>query len=47
MSGQVADATLSVSGIARVGRRTKDLAKRLQPGEIAIIDHVDVDRVAG
>jgi uncharacterized membrane-anchored protein len=36
-----------VRGTARVGRRTKDLAKRLRPGEIAIIDHQDLDRVAG
>src|SRR5690606_19343956 len=27
-------------------RRTKRLTKRLQPGEIAIIDHVDLDRVS-
>ncbi|KWX00815.1 Thiamin pyrophosphokinase catalytic region [Carbonactinospora thermoautotrophica] len=27
-------------------RRTKNLTKRLQPGEIAVIDHVDLDRVA-
>jgi uncharacterized membrane-anchored protein len=31
---------------ARVGRRTKDLAKRLARGEIAVIDHTDIDRVA-
>jgi uncharacterized membrane-anchored protein len=31
---------------ARLGRRTKDLVKRLQPDEIAIIDHVDLDRVS-
>ncbi len=36
----------SVSGVARVGRRTKDLAKVIQPGEIAIIDHEDLDTVA-
>jgi len=35
-----------VRGVARVGRRTKDLVKRLAPGEIAVIDHVDLDRVA-
>ncbi|MEE1651367.1 putative cytokinetic ring protein SteA [Brachybacterium sp. J144] len=35
-----------VTGTARLGRRTKDLTKRLQPGDIAIIDHEDVDRVA-
>jgi uncharacterized membrane-anchored protein len=31
---------------ARLGRRTKDLVKRLHPDEIAIIDHVDLDRVS-
>jgi len=35
-----------VSGVARVDRRTKDLAKRILPGEIAVIDHEDLDRVA-
>jgi uncharacterized membrane-anchored protein len=30
----------------RVDRRTKDLVKRLRPGEIAIIDHEDIDRIA-
>ena len=36
----------AVAGVARVGRRTKDLIKRLQPGEIAVVDHADIDRVA-
>ncbi|AXK47159.1 hypothetical protein DXU92_12765 [Brachybacterium saurashtrense] len=35
-----------MSGVARLGKRTKDLTKRLQPGDIAIIDHEDIDRVA-
>ena len=35
-----------VLGVARVDRRTKNLTKRLQPGEIAVIDHADIDRVA-
>ena len=35
-----------VSGRARIGRRTKDLTKRLAPGDIAVIDHEDIDRVA-
>ncbi|HEX7169121.1 MAG TPA: putative cytokinetic ring protein SteA [Acidimicrobiales bacterium] len=35
-----------VTGPARVDRRTKDLIKRLQPGDVAVIDHEDVDRVA-
>ena len=35
-----------VMGVARVGRRTKDLAKRILPGEIAVIDHEDLDTVA-
>ncbi|MGO1226244.1 MAG: putative cytokinetic ring protein SteA [Brachybacterium sp.] len=39
-------AVRSVTGTARLGKRTKDLTKRLQPGDIAIIDHEDIDRVA-
>jgi uncharacterized membrane-anchored protein len=35
-----------VSGPARLGRRTKILTKRLCAGDIAIIDHVDLDRVS-
>ncbi|MEI7759317.1 MAG: putative cytokinetic ring protein SteA [Thermoleophilia bacterium] len=35
-----------VVGKARLGRRTKDLVKRLQPGDLAIIDHLDLDRVS-
>jgi uncharacterized membrane-anchored protein len=34
------------TALARVDRRTKNLAKRIQPGEVAIIDHADLDRVA-
>ena len=34
------------SGPARVDRRTKNLTKRLQPGDVAVIDHEDLDRVA-
>lgn len=33
-------------GLARVDARTKDLTKRLKPGDIAVIDHIDIDRVA-
>jgi uncharacterized membrane-anchored protein len=36
-----------VAGIARLGRRTKHLVKRLRPGDVAIIDHRDIDRVSG
>jgi uncharacterized membrane-anchored protein len=35
-----------VQGPAKSGRRTKDLVKRLQPGDVALIDHADIDRVA-
>jgi uncharacterized membrane-anchored protein len=35
-----------VSGVARLGRRTKHLVKRLRPGDIAILDHLDLDRVS-
>ena len=35
-----------VVGAARLDRRTKRLVGRLRPGDIAVIDHVDLDRVA-
>ena len=34
------------SGPAKIGRRTKDLVSRINPGDIAVIDHVDLDPVA-
>ena len=36
-----------ITGTARVGPRTKELVRRLAPGEIAVIDHANLDRVAG
>ena len=44
--GRRARAGGGVVGRARVGKRTKDLTKRLEPGDIAVIDHADLDRVA-
>jgi len=35
-----------VSGVVRLDHRTKNLTKRLKPGDIAVIDHVDLDRVS-
>ena len=35
-----------VRGTARVDPRTKNLTKRLRPGEIAFIDHQDIDKVS-
>jgi uncharacterized membrane-anchored protein len=35
-----------IAGPARMDRRTKSLSKRLWPGDIAIIDHTDLDRVS-
>lgn len=35
-----------MSGVARVDPRTKNLTKRLRQGEIAVIDHIDIDRVS-
>jgi len=43
-SGATADG--EIVGTARLGRRTKDLVKRLAPGDVAVIDHVNVDRIA-
>lgn len=37
---------MDIKGIVRVDRRTKNLAKRIRPGEIAVIDHLDLDEVA-
>lgn len=34
------------SGTARVDPRTKDLIRRIRPGEVAVIDHEDLDRIA-
>ncbi|GGK07827.1 thiamin pyrophosphokinase [Pilimelia anulata] len=36
----------AIAGTARLDRRTKRLVGRLRPGDIAVIDHVDLDRVA-
>jgi len=36
----------ATEGTARLGRRTKHLVRRLGPGDVAVIDHVNVDRIA-
>jgi uncharacterized membrane-anchored protein len=36
----------AIEGTARLGRRTKELVKRLRPGDIAVIDHINIDRIA-
>lgn len=35
-----------IRGHARLGRKTKELVKRLGPEDIAVIDHADLDRIA-
>ena len=42
----VAVPTEGTAGRVRVDSRTKNLTKRLKPGDIAVIDHVDIDRVS-
>jgi len=37
---------IEFTGTARLDRRTKRLTRRLKPGDIAIIDHRDIDRVS-
>src|SRR4051795_3008175 len=44
--GRTQEAGPGVAGTARLDRRTKNLTKRLRPGDIAVIDHVDIDRVS-
>ena len=39
-------APTEIGGVVRLDRRTKNLTKRLRPGEIAIIHHTDLDRVS-
>ncbi|HZA77724.1 MAG TPA: putative cytokinetic ring protein SteA [Acidimicrobiales bacterium] len=43
---EAANGSRAVSGVARVDRHTKRLVKRLRPGDVAVIDHPDLDRVA-
>src|SRR4051794_7702812 len=40
------DSGPGMAGPVRLDRRTKNLTKRLRPGDIAVIDHVDIDRVS-
>ena len=35
-----------ISGVVRLDRSTKNLTKRLRPGDIAVIHHLDIDRVS-
>ncbi|MCP2267135.1 putative cytokinetic ring protein SteA [Promicromonospora thailandica] len=41
-----ASSEAAVHGPARIGARTKELTSRLNAGDVAVIDHVDIDRVA-
>ena len=36
----------AIRGTARLGRRTKHLVKHLRSGDVAVIDHVNIDRIA-
>ncbi|OMQ14655.1 thiamin pyrophosphokinase [Modestobacter sp. VKM Ac-2676] len=44
--GRASSTGPGVAGTARLDHRTKNLTKRLRPGDVAIIDHLDVDRVS-
>lgn len=35
-----------VAGTARLDRRTQSLVRRLRPGDVAVIDHLDLDRAS-
>jgi len=41
-----ATVTSAVGGPVRPGRRTKLLVKHLVPGDVALVDHLDIDRVS-
>ncbi|HLR85387.1 MAG TPA: putative cytokinetic ring protein SteA [Nocardioidaceae bacterium] len=40
------DALPGIVGTVRLDRRTKNVTKRLRPGDIAVIDHADIDKVS-
>jgi uncharacterized membrane-anchored protein len=40
------DPQAPIQGSAKLDRRTKNLIKRLRPGDVAVIDHADLDRIA-
>jgi uncharacterized membrane-anchored protein len=44
--GNGAAADGAIYGTARLGRKTKELVKRLRPTDIAVIDHTNIDRIA-
>jgi uncharacterized membrane-anchored protein len=44
--GRAPESAPGVTGTVRLDRRTKNLTKRLRPGDVAVIDHVDIDRVS-
>jgi uncharacterized membrane-anchored protein len=46
VGGEKAAQPPGIVAVARADRRTKHLTRRLNPGEIAIIDHADLDRVS-
>ena len=43
---RVARTRTLAGGRARIDRRTKELVTRVEPGDVAVIDHEDLDRVA-
>lgn len=44
--GVLPEPTRAISGPVRLGRKTKLLVKHLAAGDIAVIDHLDIDRVS-
>jgi uncharacterized membrane-anchored protein len=46
VTAQRASTGAAIVGPARVDRRTKRLTRRLHPGDVAVIDHEDLDRLA-
>src|SRR5918995_3521646 len=45
-NGRTAGPAGAIHGTARLGRKTKDLVKRLGAQDVAIIDHRNLDRIA-
>src|SRR5689334_6024824 len=44
--GRTENEPTSATGTARLDRRVRSLIPRLEPGDVAVIDHMDLDRVS-
>lgn len=46
VTARLAECPVVVRGVARLDRCTKNLTRRIRPGDVAVLDHRDIDRVS-